>query len=291
MEACFLEEGKLKNYWDYVALEAKDLEKELRLEKWRRAARNWLADYADQRAYDFVLKVINALVKLDNSAKVLDVGCGPGKWSMLFTKRFGSVTAIDVSPKMILLAEENVRKRGLENIDFHVMDVSKLNFPDETYDFVNCVTVLQHLPDDGNWQSAIREMARVTKTGGYILLFETAPSLAIIKRTRHLAIRTMRRYVEEFGKAGAHLVYWCAVDLSLPVTFFGLRNYAASFNRKVYYFMSSGKLFSARFASFLSWVSVVLARLIDYKLANSPLSFLSFGRILLFKKAKPKEMF
>ena len=281
-----MEESRLEKYWDYVALEAKDFEKILRLVKWRKIARNWLADYADKRAYDFVLKVIDEVVKLDKSAKVLDVGCGPGKWSVLFAKKFRSTTAIDVSPKMILLAKENARRHNLGNVDFHVVDVSRLNFPDEAYDLVNCVTVLQHILSDDDWRSAVHEIARVTKTSGHILLFETAPSLAIIKHTSHLTIRTMRQYVEEFRRAGADFVYWRAVDLSLPVTFFGLRTYAASFNKKVYYFMSKSKLFSAGFLSFLSWITTVLAGLIDYRLAETPLSFLSVGRILLFKKGK-----
>lgn len=281
-----MEERELEKYWDYVALEAKDFEKILRLEKWRKVARNWLADYADKRAYDFVLKVVEDVIKLDKPAKILDVGCGPGKWSILFAKRFGSATAIDVSPKMVLLARENARKHNLENVDFHVMSVSKLNFPDETYDLVNCVTVLQHVLNDDDWRSAVHEMVRVTKTGGHLLLFETAPDLAIIRRTRHLSIRTMRQYINEFKKAGARFIYWRAVDLSLPVTFFGLKTYSASFNKKVYYFMSKRMLFSAGFLSFLSLVAAVLAKLMDYRLAETPLSYLSAGRILLFRKIK-----
>jgi ubiquinone/menaquinone biosynthesis C-methylase UbiE len=279
-----LEEGELEKYWDYVALEAKDSEKWRRIEKWRKVARNWLADYADKRAYDFVLKVLNQVVGLDKSAKILDVGCGPGKWSMFLAKKFGSVTAVDVSPEMILLAKENARKHGLRNVAFHVMDASKLNFPDAVYDFVNCVTVLQHIHDDERWRMAIREIVRVTRTGGYMLLFETAPNIAIIKRTRHLKIRTMRQYIYEFKNAGASLVYWRAVDLSLPITLLGLRAYAASFNKRVYYFISKSRWVPAGLLSFFSWAAALLAGLIDYRLAETPLSFLSFGRILLFRK-------
>lgn len=279
-----MEESELEKYWDYVALEARDFEKRRRLEKWRKVARNWLADYADKRAYDFILKVLDEIVRLDKSAKILDVGCGPGKWSMLLAKKFGSVTAVDVSPEMILLAKENARKHSVCNVVFHVMDVSKLDFPDGTYDFINCVTVLQHIHDDECWRKAIREIVRVTKTGGYMLMFETAPNLTIIKRTRHLKIRTMQQYIDEFKSAGASLVYWCAVDLSLPITILGLRAYAASFNKRVYYFISKSRWVPAGLLSFLSWTVALLAGLIDYRLAETPLSFLSFGRILLFKK-------
>ena len=277
---------ELEDYWGSVALEAKDLEKTLRLERWKTAAKNWLAEYADKRAKDFIMNVLNEVVKLKESANVLDVGCGPGKWSIIFAKRYRSVTAIDISSRMILLAEENAEKENLANINYRVMNVSKLNLPDRTYDLVNCVTVLQHILNDSNWRMAIQEMARVTKNGGYILLFEMAPNFVIKKRTHTLFIRAMRQYTNEFEKAGASLIYWRAVDLSLPITFFGLRNYAVSFNKRVYYFMSGRKLFPSDFLSLLSWVAALLARSIDYRLAETPLGFLSFGRIMLFQKNK-----
>ena len=280
-----MEEEEIEKYWDHVALEAKDLEKTLRLEKWKKAARNWLANYADKRAKDFVLKVINEVVRLDKSAKVLDVGCGPGKWAMLLAKKCYSVTAIDISPKMILLATENARKQNLNNIKFHVMNVSKLNLQDQTFDVVNCVTVLQHIFDDNEWRNAVREIARVTKKGGYTLLLEAAPNFAIKKRTPHLSIRTMQQYVNEFEKSKIRLIYWRPADLSLPVTFLGLRSYAASFNKKVYYFVTGRELVSPPFKSLLSRIAVMLAGQIDYKLAETPLSFLSFNKILLFRKS------
>ncbi|HVP26531.1 MAG TPA: class I SAM-dependent methyltransferase [Candidatus Bathyarchaeia archaeon] len=270
-----------EQYWSLVALEANF--RELRLEKWKKVARNWLADYADKRARDFILKTVDEVVKLDRSAKVLDVGCGPGKWSVMFAEKCSWVTAIDLSPNMILLAEKNAKKEGLVNLDFHVMDIASLGFPDGVYDLVNCVTVLQHVFDDYHWRKAIHGMARVCKKDGYVLLFEIAPNFVIRRRTPNLCIRTIQQYANEFKKASMHLAYWRAVDLSLPITYFGLKNYAASFNRRVYYFMSRRKFYPS-FLSFLSFASAALAKTIDYKLAATPLSYLSFGRIMLFKK-------
>lgn len=277
-----MKENETEQYWSLVALEAKDFEK-LRLEKWKKVARNWLADYADKRARDFILRVVDEVVKLDRSAKVLDVGCGSGKWSTMFAKKCSWVTAVDLSSNMVFLAKENAGKEGLVNLDFHVMNVAKLGFADGMYDLVNCVTVLQHIFDDDDWRKAVRQVIRVCKKDGYVLLFEVAPNFVLKRRTPNLHIRTMSQYLDEFKKAGARLAYWHAVDLSLPITYFGLRNYAASFNRRVYYFMSRRKLFPS-FLSFLSFASVLLARMIDYKLAETPLSYLSSGRILLFQK-------
>jgi ubiquinone/menaquinone biosynthesis C-methylase UbiE len=279
-----LKEDEAEQHWNLVALEARDSKRALRIEKWRNAARNRLADYADRRARDFILNTVGMVVKLDRFGKVLDVGCGSGKWATLYAKKCASVTAIDISQNMICLAEENARRENLMNVKFHAMNVSELEFPDEAYDLVNCVTVLQHMANDDDWRKAIREMARVTRKDGYVLLFEVAPSFAIKRRTRNLRVRTMQQYVNEFRKAQMRLVYWQAIDLSLPITYFGLKNYAASFNKRVYYFIYGKNLLIPRFLSFLSWATVLLARAIDYKLARTPLSHLSFGRMLLFQK-------
>jgi len=280
-----LKEKVVEKYWDYVALEAEEHEKKVRLEKWRKAARNWLADYADKRAKDFVMNVVENIIKLKRSAKVLDVGCGPGKWTETFAKMGCTVTAIDISSKMIELARKRMQKGKLENVNFHLMNVSELNFPDNAYDMVNCVTVLQHIFDEEKWEKAVYEMVRVTKPSGYILLFEMAPHFTLKKNTSHLRIRTMKKYIQEFQKAGANLVYWRAVDLSFPITFLGLRKYASSFSRDVYYFLTRKNTFiSADLLSLLSRIMAFLARPLDYKLGETPFAFLSIGKILLFKK-------
>jgi hypothetical protein len=46
----------------------------------------------------------------------------------------------------------------------------------------------------------------------------------------------------------------------------------------------SGRIIPASLLSFISSATSLVARAIDYRLAETPLSFLSFGRIMLFKK-------
>lgn len=273
-----------EEYWNHVALEAKDSET-LRINRWKNAAKNWLAEYADKRANDFVLNVVENVAGLESSARVLDVGCGPGKWTKFFAKRCSKVTAIDVSSEMVRLARASMAMENLANVDFHVMSVSDLSLPNDAYDLVNCVTVLQHILDEDEWKRAIEKMVRVTKLGGKILLFETAPEFAIMRRTSHLRITSMAQYINEFRRARANLVYWRATDLSLPITFFGLKNYAASFNRRVYYFfVGRTPRFLINSFSLLSRIASLLAKPIDYRLGKTPLGYLSFGRIMLFEK-------
>ncbi|MDH7477439.1 MAG: hypothetical protein QHH17_03550 [Candidatus Bathyarchaeota archaeon] len=128
-------------------------------------------------------------------------------------------------------------------------------------------------------------MVRVTKPLGYVLIFEAVPSFILKRRTQRLRFRSMKEYIKEFKSAGAYLTYWRATDLSFPITFLGLRKYAASFSKRVYYYFADEfPIFPPSFLSALSRAATILAKPIDYRLGESPLSFLSIGKILLFRK-------
>ena len=277
--------AEMEEYWDKLAIEAEKEELQKRMEKWRKAARNWLAHYSDKKARDFVVQTIKNHAKLKSAAKILDVGCGAGKWVNLFAEMGFETVGIDSSPWMIRLAKSRVKTNLRNKVKFYVMNVAELKFPSDSYDMVNCVTVLQHIFDDAQWKSAIHEMVRVTRPCGYILVFEAAPTFILKRRTPRLRFRSMKEYINEFKSAGAHFVYWRATDLSFPITFLGLRKYAASFSKRVYYYFAGEfPIFPPSFLSAFSRAAAILAEPIDYRFGGSPLSFLSVGKILLFRK-------
>jgi len=276
-----------EDHWDVVALEAEKEESTIRTEEWRKAARNWLAHYTENKARDFITQIIQNHVKLKNTAQILDVGCGSGKWVNFFAGKGFATTGIDSSASMIRLAKKRIKSEYRKLVKLYVVNVAKLHLPSNFYDMVNCVTVLQHIFNDEDWENAVHEMVRVTKPLGCVLILEAAPPFVLKKRTRHLRFRTMKEYTSEFGKAGAHLTHWRATDLSFPITFLGLQKYASSFSRKVYYhFASEHPLISPNFLSLLSRIAALAAKPIDYKLAEAQLGFLSVNKILLFRKAK-----
>jgi ubiquinone/menaquinone biosynthesis C-methylase UbiE len=275
------------NYWDTVAIEAEREELATRRAKWQRAATNWLAHYVENKSRDFIIQTIERYVRLSDDAQILDVGCGPGKWVNFFAKRGFSVTGIDSSPWMIRLAKKMVKHELKSHVKFYVMNAAKLNLPSNSYDLVNCVTVLQHILNEEDWRKAVYEMVRVTKPLGYTLLFEAAPSFPFKKNTARLLFKTMREYVSEFEKVGARLVYWRGTDISFPITFLGLKKYAASFGKRRYYYTDSEIAFlPPKFLSLLSRIVATFAKQIDYELAETPLGFLSVGKILLFRKVR-----
>ncbi len=135
----------------------------------------WKAIYtgADlmSRIYQLRRSVVLAMVDslhLPPSARILEVGCGAGLTSVELAKRGFTVDAIDTVEEMLDLARGHAREAHLsDKIRVQHGDVYNLQFPDGTFDLVIAMGVIPwlHLP-----QPAIREMARVTRTGGGVLL-------------------------------------------------------------------------------------------------------------------------
>lgn len=97
---------------------------------------------------------------------VLDLGCGRGRWSKDYAARGAMVTGVDISPDAVsLLAAEMPQHR------FICQDISALTFPPESFDLVNSVTVLQHLPEPQQ-QAALTLASQWIKRGGYLVLLE-----------------------------------------------------------------------------------------------------------------------
>lgn len=131
--------------------------------------------------------------------KILDVGCGIGGTSryifiyiyinvtrlefkcmfcvylhgILFrylAKRLGDgalVTGITLSPNQARRASELAATQGVTNTEFKVMDALKMDFPDNSFDFVWACESGEHMPDKKKY---VEEMTRVLKPGGRIVI-------------------------------------------------------------------------------------------------------------------------
>ena len=67
---------------------------------------------------------------------VLDVGCGPGEFTLQLAKKARFVVGIDVSHVALELAKRNLAKAGVKNVLFRYGDIRRLPFPNETFDVV-----------------------------------------------------------------------------------------------------------------------------------------------------------
>tara|TARA_Y100000034_G_C6907469_1_gene421595 strand:+ start:3351 stop:4154 length:804 start_codon:yes stop_codon:yes gene_type:complete len=100
-------------------------------------------------------------IKFKNVKKFLDAGCGTGR-HLINLPDHVKLYGLDGSGPMIEEAKKKVK-----NAKFFVSDVEKMPFPDNYFDVVISVRVLQHLTDHDR---AVKEMCRVLKKGGKMIV-------------------------------------------------------------------------------------------------------------------------
>jgi SAM-dependent methyltransferase len=107
---------------------------------------------------------------LPEGARILDAGCGPGRFVSHMLRRGFSVHLVDAAPDALhrALAHGLDAGGGADTLDGHVADVDALDaFEDGTFDAVLSMEVICY---QGDPLRALRELARVTKPGGVIML-------------------------------------------------------------------------------------------------------------------------
>lgn len=98
--------------------------------------------------------------------KVLDAGCGYGRFVELLLAKFPSVeiTGCDISPSMVKACNDSFQSEG--RFIAQVADLSSLPFENGVFDFAICIGVLMHV---ANERASLRELCRVVKPGGSLL--------------------------------------------------------------------------------------------------------------------------
>ncbi|OGL46345.1 MAG: hypothetical protein A2W05_08380 [Candidatus Schekmanbacteria bacterium RBG_16_38_10] len=129
--------------------------------------------------------------------KVLDIGCGGGRWSERLADKGAEVVGIDIGREII---ERNKEVLG-NKCSYMVMSADDLDFPDETFDLAVSVTVIQHMPCDVQ-EKAIREISRVVKSQGKVLIIERVGHKALPYTFPHLE----EEWIEMFRKNNLFLM-------------------------------------------------------------------------------------
>jgi SAM-dependent methyltransferase len=111
----------------------------------------------------FLKEIVETLDEPRANVRILDVGCGTGA-NLEMLSQFGEAEGVDVSDDAL----EFCRGKGLKA---QKGLVERLPFEDEMFDITTALDVVEHLDDD---VAGLKEMYRVTKRGGYSLIFVPA---------------------------------------------------------------------------------------------------------------------
>lgn len=135
---------------------------------WDRFSHGWKK--WDELVLDWMAPVSEAMIRhanLADDSRVLDVAAGTGEPGLTAAAQVphGSVTATDLSERMLAVAEQSARERGLDNYETEVCEAGDIPFEDARFDAILCRFGFMFFPDI---DAGLREFTRVAKPGARI---------------------------------------------------------------------------------------------------------------------------
>ena len=119
-------------------------------DKWYETTEGAMYDRLEKKAISRYLRQ-NA-----QGRKLLEVGCGTGHWSQFFSDCGSEVTGVDISERMIKIAQS----KNIPNASFQIADGHSLPFKGNSFDVTAAITTLEFA---GNAELVLQEMARCTR--------------------------------------------------------------------------------------------------------------------------------
>lgn len=134
-------------------------------------------------------KALDAIEAEDGTA-ILDICTGTGDLALKIASKFpnAKVYAVDFSSRMVAAAKERAMRLGLQNIIFKEADCLYMEFANEHFDYVTISFGFRNLSYSiGNLKAALKEIYRVLKDDGKLVIIETSqPANALVRNIFHL---------------------------------------------------------------------------------------------------------
>lgn len=128
-------------------------------------------DLLDTQQWDYMIYQVTKPVGINNGDSILECGCGAGAFLSSLLKHYPDlkVSGIDYSKSLLKIARKNLKG------DFFYGNMTNINFiEDQWYDHVISFSTFHYLSSEESARKAVREMVRVTKTGGVIFIGEVS---------------------------------------------------------------------------------------------------------------------
>lgn len=153
--------------------------------------------------------VFPASEDLSKVHRVLDIACGPGGWALelAFEHPEIEVVGIDISPKMIEYAQTQAVVQNLSNATFFVMDTRDLDFPAESFDFINARLLFAFMTPP-EWPKLWQTAMKLLRSGGRIRWTEAEMPQTLspeYEKYARLVSRSLYQAGQSFSPDGYHL--------------------------------------------------------------------------------------
>ena len=137
---------------------------------------------ADEAAYQKKLKVTREYFQPD--MEVLEFGCGTGSTAIAHAPYVKHIHAIDISSKMIEIAQSKADTEKVTNVTFEQSTIEELSVPDQTFDVVLALSIL-HLVE--NKEEVITKVHRMLKLGGVFVTSTACLGDTMLKHIKLIA--------------------------------------------------------------------------------------------------------
>ena len=162
--------------------------------------------------------------------RVLDAGCGSGRWSRFLAPKVHSIEAIDPSNAVLPAVRQ---LKHLTNVRVTKASIDAIPFADQSFDLIVCLGVLHHIPDTA---LALSTLTAKLKKGGTLLLYlyydlDNRGSgyrflFSLVDYLRRVISRMPERLKKFTCEMIAFLVYWPLSRISLAVSSLGFKRLA-----------------------------------------------------------------
>lgn len=155
----------------------------------------WIFDRVVAGVRRRVVDVTNARL----GSRILDVATGTGEQAFAFAQREYEVVGVDISKDMLRIANEHNK---YTNVTFRVADAANMPFEDDYFD-VSCISFTLHDMPFSIRENILKEMTRVTRPRGTIIIVDYAvPANTIIRKLFfRIASWGETKYFPEFVRA------------------------------------------------------------------------------------------
>ena len=143
----------------------------------------------DDGAVEFALTCHVLNKYLPSNLRILDIGGGPGRYSIWLAQQGHQIVLADLSPELLRIAQEKITEADVneqieEIVEADACDLS--HWSDNYFDAVLCLGPFYHLPNVEDRRKATNEIVRVLRPGG-LAFIALIPRMIFLRRTLAIA--------------------------------------------------------------------------------------------------------